>query len=100
MVWKPKGSLPVPTNKIVKVKKEGSLLTRMMKVLKENQTTRYCRRGMVEIFFPNLDEEKNKAEWTRAYWDVAKMFEIMFDDGQIAETKVKATIYCHWVGVG
>jgi len=98
MAKQPIGTLPVPTTKTMKGKKEGSLLTRMSKLMNENPNVMYCRRGMVEIFFQNLDENRNQAEWNRAYWDVAKMFEIMLDDSQVAVKKVGATHYYHWVG--
>jgi hypothetical protein len=95
---KQKGTLPVPTDRTAKGKKEGSLLTRMSKLMKENPHVMYCRRGMLEIFFPSLNEERDSADWNRAYWDVASMFEVMVDDNQVAVKKVGVTHYYHWVG--
>ena len=98
MSEKSEGTLPVPTDRTTKGKNEGSLLTRMSKLMKEFPSIMYCRRGMVEIFFPSLNEEHDKAKWNNAYWDVAKMFEVMLDDSLVAVKKVGVTQYYHWVG--
>jgi hypothetical protein len=98
MAKQPEGTLPVPITKTTMGKPEGSLLTRMSKLMKEHQNIMYCRRGMVGIFFPNIDEERNPAAWSRAYWDIAAMFNIMLEDSQVSVKKVGATQYYHWAG--
>jgi hypothetical protein len=95
---KPKGTLPVPTGKTAKGKEEGSLLTRMSKHMKAHPDTMFCRRGMVNIFFPNLREEHDRQEWSTAYWTFAVLFRVLLEDGLVAVRKVGATQYYHWVG--
>jgi hypothetical protein len=95
----PEATLPVVAEN-TRGKKEGSLLTRMSKLMKENPNIRYCRRGMVEILFPNIRhrEGRETPEWVKQYWNVAKMFQVMHEDGQVATTKVGVTTYYSWVG--
>jgi len=98
---KPEATLPVVAENI-RGKKEGSLLTRMSKLMRENPNIRYCRRGLVEILFPKLNVAERRGrempEWVKQYWNVAKMFQVMLEDGQVATTKVGVTTYYSWVG--
>jgi hypothetical protein len=95
---KTKGTLPVPTLKNTRAKEEGSLLTRMSKLMQEHPHTMYCRRGMVNIFFPKLGELTDRQEWSTAYWTFAVLFKVLLEDGKVAVHKVGATNYFHWVG--